>query len=286
MIALPLDEIDRLIAEDVPSGDLTTDALGFGAQPAYLAFRARGDMVVVGTEIAAQILTRCGADSVNIAVASGTKVAAGTVLIRSSGPAAALHAAWKVAQTTLDTLSGVATATRAMADAAAAVNPDVRIATTRKAFPGTRRFAHFAVRAGGGIVHRHGLSETVLIFAEHLAFLPNETFADLAKRLRREAPEKKLAIEVTDTARAKAAIEAGFDMVQLDKMTPDGVREVAAMAAGTNVLVAAAGGVNLANVADYVAAGAGLIVTTSPYWAPPKDVQVELRPLRVQERIV
>ncbi len=286
MIPLPLDEIDRLIAEDVPSGDLTTDALGFGAQSAFLGFRARGDMVVAGTEIAAQILTRCGADDVAVGVASGTKIAAGTNLVRASGKAAALHAAWKVAQTTLDTLSGIATATRAMTDAAARVNPDVRIATTRKAFPGTRRYAHLAVRAGGGIVHRHGLSETVLIFAEHLAFLPDMSFADLHQRLRRAAPEKKLAIEVTNAAEARRAIDAGFDMVQLDKMTPDGVREVSAMAAGTDVLVAAAGGVNLANVADYVAAGAGLIVTTAPYWAPPKDVQVELRPLRAEERIV
>ena len=161
----------------------------------------------------------------------------------------------------------MATAARAIVNAVEAVDPHVRVACTRKTFPGGRRLSQMAVRAGGAIVHRAGLSETILVFAEHLAFLPGETEASLAARLRREAPEKKLAIEVGSVEQARRAIEAGFDVIQCEKFSVDAVGEVAAIAraASTRALIAAAGGVNAANASAYVKAGAGLIVTSAPY---------------------
>lgn len=274
MIVTPA-EIEALLVEDIPASDLTTEALDIGAQRARMTYRARRAMTVAGIEIAAGVIQRCGATAA-VRIATGQRVEPGAVLLEGEGSAEALHASWKVSQTLTEILSGIATATRAVADAVEAVNPAVRVACTRKTFPGGRRLSQLAVRAGGGILHRAGLSETILVFAEHRVFLNGEPLAQIAGRLRRAAPEKKLGIEVDTVAAAGEAIAAGFDVIQLEKLIPAQVAEVAAIARTAPVppLVAAAGGINAANAASYAEAGAGLIVTSWPYYAGPADVKV------------
>jgi molybdenum transport protein len=242
-----------------------------------ITFAARGAFTLAGVEIAERMLALTGV-SPQRPRASGDAVAAGDLLLEGQGDAAALHAGWKAAQTLMEALSGIATAARAIVDAVEAVNPDVRVACTRKTFPGGRALCHLAVKAGGAILHRAGLAETILVFPEHMAFLDGASLAEVAARLRRQAPEKKLAVEVGSVAAAAAAILAGFDVIQLEKFGPTEVAEVAAFARGRAQppLVAAAGGVTLANAADYVRAGAGLIVTSAPYAAAPREVQVRI----------
>ncbi len=275
MTFLPLSLLDDLLAEDVPNGDLTTLALGIGGLPGLMEFRARGDMVVAGAETAAEMIRRAGADATTL-TPSGSKAKAGTLLVTAKGPAAALHASWKAAQTLTEILSGIATAARAVVDAVEAVDVNIHVACTRKTVPGARRLSMIAIKAGGAIPHRLGLSETILVFAEHRVFLPGVSLKDMAARLRREAPEKKLAIEVASVAEAGEAIEAGFEIIQLEKMTPGDVASVKERA-GADVLIAAAGGVTPANAADYVRAGAGLIVSSWPYTAKPSDVAVTIK---------
>ena len=271
------DLVDQLIAEDAPGGDLTSESLGILGRRGHIRFSARGAMTVAGIELAAAMLRRRGA-TVTPTRRSGERVEAGAVLLEGAGDAADLHLAWKASQTLVEALSGVATAARALVDAVEAVDPNVRVACTRKTFPGGRRLSHLAVRAGGAILHRAGLSETVLVFAEHRAFLADEPLASIAERLRRAAPERKIAAEVRTVAEACAAIEAGFDVVQLEKFGTTAVAEVAAFAHGRTSppLIAAAGGINALNAADYVLAGAGLIVTSAPYSARPCDVSVRI----------
>jgi molybdenum transport protein len=81
----------------------------------------------------------------------------------------------------VEILSGIANAARAIVDAVEAVDPNLRVACTRKTFPGGRRLSHLAVKAGGAILHQSGLSETILDFAEHRAFLGDEPLASVAK---------------------------------------------------------------------------------------------------------
>ena len=274
MRSLPPPFLDRLLAEDVPNGDLTTLALGIGAIPGVMEFRARSDMIVAGTEIAADMIARVGADA-SVLIPSGSKVKAETLLLTAKGPAAALHQSWKAAQTLTEILSGIATATRALVDAVEAVDANVRVACTRKTVPGARQLSMIAIRAGGAVPHRLGLSETILVFAEHRVFLPGVSLKEMAARLRGEAPEKRLAIEVTTLEEAGDAIEAGFDIIQLEKMTADGVAALKQVARA-GVLLAVAGGVTPANAGDYVRAGAGLIVSSWPYTAKPADVAVTI----------
>ena len=273
-----LDDLaDALLAEDAPGGDLTTELLGLCGRPGHIGFSARTAMTVAGVELAAAMLRRRGA-AVTLHRRSGDGVEAGAALLSGEGDAAELHLAWKASQTLVEVLSGIATGARAIVEAVEAVDPNVRVACTRKTFPGGRRLTHLAVKAGGAILHRTGLSETILVFAEHRAFLGGEALASVAGRLKRAAPEKKIAIEVGDVAEARAAIEAGFDVIQLEKFPVAAVAEVAALARGwaSPPLIAAAGGVNVANAAGYVRAGAGLIVTSAPYSAPPRDVAVSI----------
>ena len=278
-----LDDLaEPLLVEDAGGGDLTTEALGLHGRRGHVVFFARGPMTIAGTELAAAMFMRRGVPVV-LHRRSGESVKAGAQLLAGDGDAADLHLVFKAAQTMVETLSGMATAARAMVDAVQAVNPNVRVACTRKAFPGGRRLSHVAVTAGGAILHRAGLSETILIFAEHRAFLHDKPLAAVMARLRLVAPEKKIAIEVDDVAEAREAIDAGFDILQLERFSVAAVSEVAALARARAAppLIAAAGGVTVANAADYVRAGAGMIVTSAPFGAPPADVAVSIAEVKL-----
>jgi molybdenum transport protein len=267
--------LQTLLHDDAPHGDLTTYTLGIGSQAAQLTFRARQPMTVCSTEEACRLFELAGTQAQLVAL-SGSSVAAGDVLLKAQGTAANLHRAWKVAQTLVEWASGIATATAAIVVAA----NGVAVACTRKNTPGTKALSAKAVKAGGGIMHRLGLSESLLVFAEHRLFL-NESPAQTMQRLRRAQPEKKLAVEVADVAEAVLWAQAGADVLQLEKFTPEAVaacRQALRDSVLTpHPLLAAAGGIRADNAAAYVAAGADFLVTSSPYWAPPKDVQVIFR---------
>jgi len=277
-------ELEQLLADDVPYGDLTTDALGIGAAPGKMEFTARDRMVLALAEDAAGIieLTGCKAD---LRAQSGAALDPGSPILVAHGPAVALLRSWKVAQTLIEVWSGVATDARAIVDAATAVAPHIAVACTRKNVPGTKRFAVAAVKAGGAVMHRLGLSETVLVFPEHCAFLGEQSLAGAVERLRRAVPEKRLVIEVTTLEAAVEAATAGFDVIQAEKFAPVEISSLVARMASMGsvrsrpVLVAAAGGINAANVAAFAQAGADVVVTSSPYLARPRDVQVRISAL-------
>jgi molybdenum transport protein len=274
-------ELEELLADDVPYGDLTTDALGIGAMPGSMEFAARDQMVLALVEDAAAIVELTGC-RVELHAGSGATLEPGSPILTAHGPAAALLRSWKVAQTLIEVWSGVATEAHAIVDAAAAVSPHIAVACTRKSIPGTKRFAVAAVRAGGAVMHRLGLSETVLVFPEHRAFLGREPFVAVVERLRRAAPEKKLVIEVTSLDAAIVAASVGFDVIQAEKFTPVEIAALVARLATSErsrPVVAAAGGIHAGNVAAYAQAGADVVVTSSPYLARPRDVQVRIGPL-------
>jgi molybdenum transport protein len=272
MLAISDHDLYGLLRDDVPSGDLTTLALAIGEHSGRIEFRARRPMTTCCTEEAARMFELAGAQA-ELVTPSGTAVPADTVLLRAHGKAAALHTAWKASQILVEWASGIATATAAIVAAAGSVP----VACTRKNAPGTKALSAKAVRAGGAALHRLGLSETLLIFAEHRLFL-DETPAATVARLKLGQPEKKIVVEVATPDEALAWAKAGADVLQLEKFTPEQVAQCASWRTATadfsHVLLAAAGGVRADNAAAYVQAGAHLLVTSAPYSAPPRDVQV------------
>ncbi|PWC31949.1 ModD protein [Azospirillum sp. TSO22-1] len=268
--------LDELLLQDAPHGDLTTEALGIGGLRGRIAFAARADMVVCCSEEAARMLERCGA-TVGAVTASGTALAAGEVFLTAEGPAAALHHAWKVAQTLVEYASGIATRTRRIVAAARAVAPGIAVACTRKNFPGTKDVAVRAVRAGGARMHRLGLSETLLVFPEHRAFL-DPADGDWLRALKAREPERKVVVEVADAHDALDLLRAGADVLQLEKLAPDAVAAVVALTRDRvpPPVVAAAGGIDEGNAAAYAATGCAVLVTSAPFFARPSDVKVTL----------
>lgn len=273
------DLLRALLREDAPHGDLSTRALGLDDSPAQVRFEARGEMVVAGLAPAARLLTLCGLQ-VQAVVGDGSRLAAGEAMLLGRGPAGGVLLGWKTAQTLVEACSGVASATAAIVRSLREAGFATPLACTRKNFPGTRRWAAEAVLAGGGVMHRLGLSESLLVFPEHRALLGEAACAARLAALRRSQPEKTLVVEVTDTADALAMAQAGAQVLQLERFSP---AQLAALkqqlqAQGLQVQLAPAGGVTLANALAYAQAGADLLVSSAPYFAPPMDVKVHIGP--------
>jgi molybdenum transport protein len=273
------DLLRALLREDAPHGDLSTRTLGLDGRPAQIRFEARAGMVVAGLAPAARLLQLCGVQ-VQALISDGTGLAAGEAMLLGRGPAGAVLQGWKTAQTLVEACSGIASATAAIVRSLREAGFTTPLACTRKNFPGTRRWAAEAVQAGGGVMHRLGLSESLLVFPEHRALLGEAESLARVAALRRSQPEKTLVVEVTDAAEALAMARAGAQVLQLERFSP------AALAAlkqrlrdeGLPVRLAPAGGVSLANALAYAQAGADLLVSSAPYFAPPMDVKVHITP--------
>jgi len=273
---LPDSFLETLLQEDSPYGDATTWGLGIGDAPGRLTFRARHAQVVCCTEEAHRIGSLRGLHLEGNFVRSGTPVEAGTELLCLRGRAADLHTVWKPAQTLMEWAGGIASSTAELVAAIRRSNPALSVGCTRKNFPGTKAVAIKAILAGGAFPHRLGLSETLLVFAEHRSFLGNETPAETVTRLHQRFPEKEVVVEVETMDEAAMWIDAGADVIQLEKCPPDTAAEIVRLAHGKPVKISVAGGVNIRNAEAYAATGVHMLISSAPYMAPPRDVKVTI----------
>lgn len=278
MVLFPEARIDQLIAEDVPYLDLTSEVLGIADQAGEMDYYTREDCVLAGADVVARMAVHLGCEVVD-AKPVGARVAAGETLMTLRGPASALHQVWKVGLNTFDHLSAVATKTRQMVDAAHEANPRCEILTTRKSMPGAKDLLTAAVRAGGAWPHRLGLSETVLVFDHHVAFMGGfNAFLEQLPSIKSRCIEKKLFVEAGEE-QARALARAGVDGIQFDKVPVDRlsalVEELHAI--DPHLTLIAAGGINLGNVAGYAATGVDGLATTAPFAAKPLDMSVRMR---------
>jgi len=270
--------IAHLIEEDVPYFDLTTLGLGIGKQRGEIEFYARHPMVVCATEEAVRVFEQCGA-TVLTQVESGTAVAADHLILKATGSAAALHIAWRIALNLLEYASGIATRANNLVRAAQQINPAIAVVGTRKVFPGTRKLSVKAILAGGAIPHRLGLSETILIFKEHLTYLGGmpgllERLPELKQRFK----EQKIAMEVETAADAWAIAQAGVDIIQFDKIAATDLKLLVQSLKHQHphIQLAVAGGITLDNAQDYANTGVDILVTSSFYFGKPADIGVKM----------
>jgi len=270
------DELLAILRDDCPYSDITTEGLGIGDVSASLRMTARQDMVLCGVEEAARMFVLAGA-SAKAATASGAEVSSGGLVLEARGAGRALHRTYKMAQTLMETLSGIATATRAIVTAARRGNPHCRVACTRKHMPGMKRAAIYAIETGGAAPHRLGLSDYVLVFDEHRVLLESSvSLAEHLSKLKYSAPERRLTAEAHTVEDALLLAEAGADVLQVDKLSPEQVAELHGKLSKvtSGIVLAAAGGVNASNAEAYARSGADILVTSAPYYAPPRDVKV------------
>jgi nicotinate-nucleotide pyrophosphorylase (carboxylating) len=289
------DLVRRALAEDLGrAGDLTSDAVvpAEARAEAVLVARAPGRLAGLPVALAAFRLLD---PSVELAAhaADGEDVAAGAVLATVRGSARSILSAERTALNLLGRLCGIATATRDLVAAVAAVAPaaaaataagaatatthGARVVCTRKTTPGLRALEKYAVRAGGGANHRFGLDDAVLIKDNHRVLAGG--LRPAVERARRAAGHLvKIEVEVDSLAELDEALALGVDVVLLDNMPLDVLAEAVRRARG-RALTEASGGIRPATAAAIAATGVDLLsVGWLTHSAPALDVALDVLP--------
>jgi nicotinate-nucleotide pyrophosphorylase (carboxylating) len=252
--------VQAALAEDIGSGDATTLATVPEIATAKAVMRAREPLVVAGLDFAeAAFCELSTAVKIERLAKDGQRVNAGEILLKISGPARAILSAERVALNFVQRLSGIATLTAQFVDAIKGT--PAQILDTRKTTPGWRRFEKYAVICGGGLNHRLGLFDMVLIKDNHLAALrdaqPNAITAAV-RRAREKFPQLKIEVEADTLEQAGQAAAAGADIILLDNMNPVQLRLAVQKVKG-RAKTEASGGVNLGNIQTIAKTGVDFI---------------------------
>jgi nicotinate-nucleotide pyrophosphorylase (carboxylating) len=253
------DPIAAALKEDIGDGDVTTDFFVPESLPATGRIIAHEKAVVAGTGTAGEVFRRVDpAIDVQISRRDGDDVDAGDIIIEVRGLARSILKAERVALNFLQRLCGIATLTREFINAIG--NDSAKILDTRKTTPGLRALEKAAVVAGGGVNHRFGLYDMVLVKDNHLATLEGLSgFADRIRRLREERPNIRIEVEADDLEQVRAFVEVnGIDVILLDNMTPAQIREAVALRRN-DIKFEASGGITLKNVKRFAATGVDYI---------------------------
>jgi nicotinate-nucleotide pyrophosphorylase (carboxylating) len=237
------DAIIAALAEDLPADGPGVDVTSEATIPAELRgdadFAAREDGVVAGLGIAELVFVHVLGGEVEITdrVPDGTRVSAGDLVMRVSGPVRGLLTAERTALNFACHLSGVATATAAWVDALAGTR--ARVLDTRKTLPGHRALQKYAVRCGGGVNHRFSLSDMALVKDNHVVAAGGVVPAFEAVRYR--YPDIPVEVEVTDLDQLRQLLEAGCEQILLDNMSTAMMAEAVEITRGRATLEASGG---------------------------------------------
>lgn len=235
--------LQAALAEDVGTGDVTANSIVPVGQMATLSIRAREGLVLAGACYLAELFHLVDSSvTVTLHLRDGDRVDAGGTIAALEGPARALLTAERTALNLVQQLSGVATLTRQYVDAVAGTN--AQILDTRKTIPGMRLLQKYAVRCGGGINHRMGLWDAVLIKDNHIAIAGSLTKAVEAAR----GAGVPIQVECDTLAQVHEAIDARADMLLLDNMDAAALRAAVAVAHSAGIATEASGNVSLETV--------------------------------------
>ncbi|MEV5569611.1 carboxylating nicotinate-nucleotide diphosphorylase [Spirillospora sp. NPDC052269] len=244
--------VERLVrtalSEDGPV-DVTSTPIFGPDERSTGDFTAREDGVVAGIPVAEVVFDLLGIDA-EAKASDGDRVTRGQVLISVSGPTRAVLRAERIALNLLTHLSGIATATRAWADAIEGTNARVR--DTRKTLPGLRAVQKYAVRCGGGVNHRMGLSDSALVKDNHIAAAGSVTKAYEA--IRAAYPALHIQVECDTLDQVREAVEVGATSLLLDNMDQDTMFEAVRLVDGRAELEAS-GGLTLDGARDAAVTG-------------------------------
>ena len=253
------DPIAAALKEDIGDGDVTTDFFVPETLRATGRIIVREKAVVAGTGAAAEVFRQVDPSTdIEISHSDADEVAVGDVIMELRGLARSILKSERVALNFLQRLCGIATLTREFINAIE--NHSAKILDTRKTTPGLRALEKAAVVAGGGVNHRFGLYDMVLIKDNHLGALGGlSTFSDRIRRLRQERPNIRIEVEADDLEQVRAFVEIdGIDIILLDNMTPAQIREALALRRN-NIKFEASGGITLKNVKRVAATGVDFI---------------------------
>lgn len=248
------------LREDITSEDVSTNAVMPEARPGTVDLIAKEDGVIAGLEVYARVFTLLDPETeIECFCKDGDQVKNGQLLAKVNGDIRVLLSGERVALNYLQRMSGIATYTRQVAELLE--GSGVTLLDTRKTTPNCRVFEKYAVRVGGGSNHRYNLSDGVLLKDNHIGAAGS--VAKAVSMAKAYAPfVRKIEIEVETLDQVKEAVEAGADIIMLDNMTPEQMREAVALIDG-RAETECSGNVTRENIArireigvDYVSSGA------------------------------
>ncbi len=271
---LPL--VKAALAEDIGGGDATTLALVPEDAVATAVMIAREPLVMAGADLALAVFQQLDERvEFGVEIFDGQHAGLGQALLRVQGPARALLTAERTALNFIQRLAGVATLTARFVEQVAGTG--AQILDTRKTTPGWRALEKYAVAGGGGMNHRRGLHDRVMIKDNHLAALEG----DIAKAValaRETSPGLKVEVEADTVEQAQAAAEAGADIILLDNMSCDELRDAIGQIDG-RARTEASGDVTLETVHEIAGTGVDFVsVGALTHSAPSVDIALDFDP--------
>jgi nicotinate-nucleotide pyrophosphorylase (carboxylating) len=269
------DVVRRALAEDVGTGDVTTEATVDRTQQARGIFVAKASCVLAGLDVAAETFRQVDA---TVAIArrrlDGERCAPGDEIAYVTGSAHALLVGERTALNFLQRLSGIATLTRQFVEVAGG---RITVLDTRKTTPTLRLLEKYAVAAGGGTNHRTGLFDAVLIKDNHVRLAGGVQNAVGAAR--RHRPGLRIEVEAQSLTQVQEAVDAGADVILVDNLGAAEVREAVILVNG-RAKVEISGGVTLDRLPELAATGADYVsIGALTHSAPAVDISFEIEPI-------
>ena len=265
--------IDLWLREDIGACDLTVQVMIEESEMGAFRMNAREPMVLAGLDVAAAVFRRYEpALSVAVSAKDGDRVAKGATLLLVKGPARGILTAERTALNIVQRLSGIATETARYVDAITGTG--ARLIDTRKTTPGLRMLEKHAVTCGGGLNHRLGLDNGVMIKDNHIAVCGG--VAPAVERARKKLPVlTKIEVECDRLDQVREAVAAGADVIMLDNMSIPDMREAVAFIDG-RAKVEASGGIRIDTIRAIAETGVDYISTSKiTQSAPAVDIGLD-----------
>jgi len=266
--------IEKALAEDLGPGDVTSEATIPAGSTATAAILAKQDLILAGIDIATAVFRHLDPDvQFTLFAKDGDKINAGTEIARLSGNTRALLAGERVALNLLQHLSGIATLTARYVENVKGLKAVVL--DTRKTLPGLRQLEKYAVRMGGGKNHRMGLYDMILIKDNHIKAAGGITNAVASARTK--TGNLRIEVETKTLDEVREALAAKADIIMLDNMPVDVMREAVKLIAG-RALAEASGNVTLETVRQIAEAGVDFVSSGSlTHSAPAADISMKIK---------
>jgi nicotinate-nucleotide pyrophosphorylase (carboxylating) len=270
--ALYREAVRRALAEDLGWGDVTTEATVDATRPARGIILAKSECVVAGLDVAAEAVRQLDPGALFTQHHhDADRCEPGSVVAEVRGSAAAMLTAERTALNFLQRLSGIATLTRRYVDAAAG---SITILDTRKTTPTLRALEKYAVRAGGGTNHRGGLDDGILIKDNHIRLGGGVT--EVVRKMKAARQEMPIEIEAQSLEQVDQAVAAGADIILLDNLPIESIREAVRRIAGRSK-IELSGGVTLERIPELALTGAHYVsIGALTHSAPAADLSFEL----------
>jgi molybdenum transport protein len=281
MIFFSDEELDRLIAEDVPYYDMTTRIAKFGSRIARMQFYTTEPTVICCTEEIMRFFSKLSITP-TLMTLSGEYIEKDIKFLEAEGLAKHFHTIWRVSANLLEFASGIATRTRLIVEAAKEVNPNIIVTATRKTIPYTRKIAAKAVLVGGGNLNRLSLSENILLFKNHYNFFGGlNGLISRIEAIKSESAGKPIAVEAKTAEDALRLCMLPIDVIQIDNLLPDELAPLVKEIKGNNqsIRIAAAGGITLENVEEYTKTGVDILITSFPNHCKPANFKIDIEPI-------